>query len=442
MSAEEKPRALPLRALAASLLAQLLAGRGSLANALPAADQALSDRRDRAQLRHILYATLRRIYSRRAALACLLERPLPAAARPVEALLLLGLTQLDLGIDADYAVVSASVEAARALGFDRYAGLVNAVLRRAAREGRAPYQRLPEDLSLRYEHPPWLIKRLRADWPEDWTALLEANNEEPPLWLRVNRRRANREQVLLRLATAGLSAHAHPWLPDAFRLDQAGVVTELPGWAEGAFSVQDAAAQFAVEALDLSPGMRVLDACSAPGGKLAHMAEREPALGELLGLDRDGQRLEQTRSALDRLGLSPRLLKADAATPASWWQGQAYDRILIDAPCSGSGVIRRHPEIRLLRRAQDLAGLIAEQARLLDGLWPLLAPGGKLVYATCSVLRDENQNQLAAFLLRHPEAMALPLPQRFGLQAGLGRQNPTGMDAADGFFYALLARRP
>lgn len=439
--ARPDPAHLPLRALAARLLADLLAGKGSLAESLPIADRALTDRRDRAQLRQILYATVRHLFSRRAALHLLLERPLPTSARAIEALLLLGLTQLDLGIDADYAVVTASVEAARALGFDRYAGLVNAVLRRAGREGRALYQRLPDEASLRFEHPSWLIERLRQDWPEDWAALLEANNQEPPLWLRVNRRRASRDQVLAAFAAAGIAASAHPWLPDALRVEDGGVVTELPGWEDGFISVQDAAAQFAVEALDLRPGLRVLDACAAPGGKLAHIAEREPGLGELLGLDRDGRRVEQTRVAMHRLGLGPRLKQANAADPASWWQGSAFDRILIDAPCSGSGVIRRHPEIRLLRRAADLSGLIAEQARLLDNLWPLLAPGGKLVYATCSVLRDENQNPLAAFLARHPEAMALPLPERFGVAAGIGRQNRSGEDDADGFYYALLGHR-
>ncbi|MGD9584309.1 MAG: 16S rRNA (cytosine(967)-C(5))-methyltransferase RsmB [Lysobacterales bacterium] len=436
-----EPDPLPLRALAARLLADLLTGKGSLADALPIADRALPDRRDRAQLRQILYATLRHLYSRKAALGLLMARPLPASARQIEALLLLGLTQLDLGIDAGYAVVAASVDAARALGYPRLASLVNAVLRRAEREGRALYQRLPDEPSLRFEHPAWLIERLRQDWPDHWTDLLDANNQAPPLWLRVNRRRTDRDQVLAAFATAGIAASAHPWLPDALRVEAAGVVTELPGWEAGLISVQDAAAQFAVEALDLRPGLRVLDACAAPGGKLAQAAEREPALAELLGLDRDGRRVEQTRVALHRLGLAPRLKQADAADPTSWWQGEAFDRILIDAPCSGTGVIRRHPEIRLLRRASDLAGLIAEQARLLGNLWPLLAPGGKLVYATCSVLRDENQNPLAAFLARHPEAVALPLPEQFGVAAGVGRQNLVGQDDADGFFYALLGHR-
>lgn len=432
---------LPLRALAARLLADLLAGKGSLADALPVADRVLPDRRDRAQLREILYATLRHVFSRKAALELLLEHPLPASARAIEALLLLGLTQLDLAIDADYAVVNASVEAARALGQPRYAGLVNAVLRRASREGRALYQRLPDQPNVRFEHPAWLIERLTADWPDHATALLEANNRQPPLWLRVNRHQTCRDDVLAAFTAAGLTATAHPWLPDALRCDGAGAVTALPGWDAGWISVQDASAQFAVEALDLDPGLRVLDACAAPGGKLAHMAEREPALAELLGLDRDGRRVEQTRVGMQRLGLDARLKQADAADPASWWQGEAFDRILIDAPCSGTGVIRRHPEIRLLRRAADLSGLIKEQARLLENLWPLLAPGGKLVYATCSMLRDENQNQLATFLDHHPEALALPLSQRFGVAAGIGRQNRSGQDDADGFFYALLGHR-
>lgn len=432
---------LPLRAIAARALARVLAGQGSLQDVLPAADQALTDRRDRAQLRVILYASLRSIYRRQAALALLMEKPLQARAAPVEALLLIGLTELEEGIDAAYAVVDASVDAARALGWGALSGLVNAVLRNALRQGAALYQRLPDSESLRCNHPDWLIERLHTDWPSEAAAILLANNCAAPLWLRVNRRRCGRDQLRARLSAAGIEATAHPQLANAVQVPVAGAVTDLPGWNEGWISVQDASAQLAVELLELQPGLRVLDACAAPGGKLAHIAEREPELARLLGVDFDGKRLERTRQGMRRLGLQPTLKQGDATQPETWCQGERFDRILIDAPCSGTGVIRRHPDIRLLRRASDIATLCQQQARLLDHLWPLLAAGARLVYATCSVLKDENENQIAAFVARTADArVAAVLPSWFGSDRRWGRQNFPGQGDADGFFYAVLER--
>lgn len=439
MMARGKPTALPVRAVAAQLLAGVRAGRSSLSDGIPEADSRLADPRDRALLRLLIYETLRTIYRREAALQSLLERPLPATARDVEALLLLGLTQLSQEIDTDYAVVDASVDAARALGKGQFAGLVNAILRRAQRSGAALYadaELLPE---CRFDHPQWLIDRLQQDWPESYPEILAAGNVRGPTWLRCNRLRRTPESLCQAMLDAGVTARRHTALPDAIEISNAGDVTVLPGWEQGDFSVQDLAAQLAVELLELGPGLRVLDACTAPGGKLAHIAEREPALGYLLGLDCDGRRLERTRDALKRLGLRPTLKHADAADTPAWWTGMAFDRILIDAPCSGTGVIRRHPDIRLLRRTSDIAALVRQQAHLLDALWPLLRTGGRLVYATCSVLKDENQHQISSFLLRHPDACARPIPAPwFGQEAGAGRQNLPGHADADGFYYAVL----
>jgi 16S rRNA (cytosine967-C5)-methyltransferase len=430
---------LPVRAVAARLLAGLRAGKGSLSDALPAADAALTDARDRALLRLLLYATLRSLYRRESALASLLQHPLAARAAEVEALLLLALTQLDQGIDSDYAVVDASVEATRALGQPQLASLVNAVLRRALRESQQIYAAANRDEQSRFEHPRWLIDRLRADWGDDADAILHANNQPPPLWLRVKRRIGGHHDLIDRLAKAGVATAVHDHLPDALRATDAGDVSQLPGWSEGVFSVQDVAAQAAVDLLDLRPGLRVLDACCAPGGKLAHICEREPALAEVIGLDSDGQRVERTRTALRRLGVAPRLKQADATRVSDWWQGTPFDRILIDAPCSGTGVIRRHPDIRLLRRPSDIAGSIDRQARLLDALWPLLAPGGRLVYATCSVLKDENERQIAAFLERQPRARVHAADLGwFSREGPFGSQNFPGHGDADGFFYAVL----
>lgn len=433
---------LPVRAVAAKLLARVRSGQGSLADALPEADAVLMDRRDRALLRLSLYSTLRSCFRQQARLRGLLDKPLARTQHEIEALLLIALTQLSEGIDSEYGVVDSSVDAVRALGYPQLAGLVNAVLRRAQREqANAGTDEHASD-EVRFNHPQWLIDRIRVDWPEQADAILYANNAEPPLWLRCNRRMLDRATLIEQLSAAQFSVSAHPQLDDALQILDAGEVSKLPGWDLGHFSVQDAAAQSAADLLDLAPGQWVLDACCAPGGKLAHSAEREPELAGLLGLDKDGKRLERTRAAMPRLGLRPTLKQADAAQPEDWWRGQKFDRILLDAPCTGTGVIRRHPDIRLLRRDRDVAELVAQQARLLDALWPLLAAGGRLVYASCSVLKAENEDQIAAFLKRQPEALVRPgNPAWFSHHGPYGSQNLPGNGGADGFFYAVIERQ-
>ncbi len=434
-------RPLPIRAVAAQALAQLRRGGASLTELLADADSGIQDARDRAQLRAILYASLRGIYRYEALLAQLLSRPLPRKHDAVDALLITGLAQLELGIDAPYAVVDASVSAARALGETNLAGLVNAILRRFQRERAVLAAALPATPEIAHNHPTWLINRINRDWPDAATAMFAANNAQAPTWLRVNRRKRKREELQKLLAAHGIGVDVHDHLPDALRVDQSIDVTQLPGFAEGEFSVQDGAAQLSVDLLDLMPGLRVLDACCAPGGKLAHVAERAPDLAMLMGVDIDPGRIKRTQKGLTRLGLTAELRALDllrfaANTPFR------FDRILLDAPCSGTGVIRRHPDIRLLRRERDIDPLRATQAQLLDALWPLLAAGGRLVYATCSVLRDENDDQIAAFIDRRRDAVALDVvPSWFGRAQAHGRQNLVGQDGCDGFYYAVLARR-
>ena len=433
--------ALPIRAVAAQILATLRRGGASLTDLLADADTRIDDARDRAQLRAILYASLRGIFRYEALLRALLAKPLPKRHEAVEALLINGLAQLELGIDAPYAVVDASVTAARALGETNLAGLVNAVLRRFQRERDALVAALPKTAEISHNHPAWMIRRFERDWADSAATLFAANNAQAPTWLRVNRRRRRREDVLALLAAHGIDASAPATLPDALRVDHGLDVTQLPGFAEGEFSVQDGAAQVAVELLDLAPGQHVLDACCAPGGKLAHIAEREPALASLVGVDVDAARIARTRTGLARLQLDAELFAADLRQH-SVISRRRFDRILLDAPCSGTGVIRRHPDIRLLRRDSDIAALLKTQAELLDALWPLLAPGGRLVYATCSVLADENDGQVAAFLERRRDAQALDVvPAWFGHAQRHGRQNLSGEGGFDGFYYAVLARR-
>lgn len=432
---------LPIRAVAAQTLAHLRRGGASLTDLLAEADTHIDDARDRAQLRAILYASLRGIFRYEALLRALLAKPLPKRHDAVEALLINGLAQLELGIDAAYAVVDASVTAARALGETNLAGLVNAVLRRFQREREALVAALPNSPEIAHNHPAWMIRRFEHDWGAAARLLFTSNNAAAPTWLRVNRRRRQRDELLSLLAAHGIEAAAHPHLPDALRVDHGLDVTQLHGFAGGEFSVQDGAAQLAVELLDLKPGQHVLDACCAPGGKLAHMAERESDLASLVGVDIDAARIERTRSGLARLQIEAELFAADLRQHTAISR-RRFDRILLDAPCSGTGVIRRHPDIRLLRRDSDIAALRKTQAELLDALWPLLAPGGRLVYATCSVLADENDGQVAAFLERRRDAQALAVvPSWFGRAQAHGRQNLAGDDGFDGFYYAVLAAR-
>lgn len=431
--------AAPARVAAARALAAVSERGASLERVLPELDAALTDARDRALARAIVYAGLRGVFRYRAWLDALLARPLPRREHEARALLLCALAQLDQGIGPEYAVVDASVAAMRELGRPHFAALVNAVLRRFLRERdrlRAQAERCDET---RFDHPRWMIDALRAAWPARWRELLAANNAPAPLWLRVNSRRTTRAALAARLAEAGIAATAHAELTDALRVDASHDVRQLPGFAAGEFSVQDGAAQLAVELLALAPGLRLLDACAAPGGKLAHALEREPALAGALALEREPERGAKIGATLARLGLTAELRIADATEPGSWWDGRRFDRILIDAPCSGTGVIRRHPDIRLHRRPSDLEPLAHSQDRLLDALWPLLAPGGRLVYATCSVLPVENQERIDAFLARTANARALAcVPEWFGAPAGAGRQQLSGDDGLDGFFYAVL----
>lgn len=421
------------------MLARVLAGE-SLDAALPESDQRLADPRDRALVRAIAYAALRRPFRYRALATRLLARGRPT--RLLEAAIVAGLAQIEDELGPVHAIVDGSVGALATLGESRLVPVANAVLRRFLRERAALSAALPDDDEQRLQHPRWLIDALRRDWPQDFSAILAANDAPAPLWLRVNRRRATREAVLAEFAAAGIAAAPDPLLPDAIRIDERLPPSTLPAFVAGRVSVQDASAQWIVELMDLGRGLRVLDACAAPGGKTCHIAEREPALAALVALDIDPARVARIEAALARLGLAATTRAADATRPGDWWDGLAFDRILLDAPCTGTGVIRRHPDIRLLRRPGDVAALATRQDALLDALWPLLAPGGRLVYATCSVLAAENAERVTAFLSRTPDAVAIDaVPPAFGRAVAVGRQRLPGEHGGDGFYAAVLGKR-
>jgi 16S rRNA (cytosine967-C5)-methyltransferase len=429
-----------VRAAAAGALRAVRFEGASLKPALAAATATLADPRDRALCEAICFEACRWAQRYERWLAQLMPRPLPPSLRDVHALLLAGLAQLDAMGLAPYAAISASAEAARVLRHPRHVGLVNAVLRRVARELEALGAGDADDTAARHAHPPWLVQALQRDWGEAADAILAQNNRPGPLWLRANARRSEAAALQARLEAAGFAAQTVPFAPDALRLEAGAAPTRLPGWDAGDFSVQDLAPQLTAPLLDAAPGLRVLDACAAPGGKAAHLLERCPDAA-LLALDVDPARLQRVQDTLQRLGLQAELRLADAAEPAAWWDGTPFDRILLDAPCTGTGVIRRQPDIKLHRRAADLRPMCDLQARLLDALWPLLAVGGRLVYATCSVLKDENERQIDAFLARTVDAVAVPLAPHYGRPAGHGAQRLPGEDGGDGFFHAALEKR-
>lgn len=428
-----------IRADAARLLARVVHDGVSLRAGFDARAARSADPRDRALLAATLFESTRWWLRFDAALnGHLLERALPQRAREIHCLLVIGLVQIEIMAMPEYAVVAACVDATRLLGQPRLAGLVNAVLRRYLRERSTVLARLDANPVSLHAHPRWLIERLRTDWGREAEAILAANNHAAPLCLRVNRRRATAAGVRDRLVAEGLEVRLAAQLPDAVILEHSTDVSRLPGFAEGQFSVQDGAAQQVVELLDLADGQRILDACAAPGGKAAHILERVDA--DVLALDVDERRVARIRENLQRLGLAATPVVGDAAQPTAWWDGRAFDRILLDAPCSATGIIRRQPDIKLHRRAADIAHLGATQARLGAALWPMLAAGGRLVYATCSVLRAENEAFLANFLDRHADARLVPVDDRYGRTAGGGRQNLPSQSGMDGFYYAILEK--
>ncbi|MGH8041875.1 MAG: 16S rRNA (cytosine(967)-C(5))-methyltransferase RsmB [Rudaea sp.] len=424
------------RALAARVLAKIVAGQ-SLRAVFAVTSTQLRDARDRALLSALLHDGARWWLRFEAAIAELLERPLRAADADIHSLLVLGLVQLEILRVPEHAAVAATVEAARALRKPGFAGLINAVLRRWLRERDVRIAQLDLGTVTRSAHPHWLINAIAADWPAQWQAILDANNAVAPLSLRVNRRRIARAEFAAQLRSAGVACIAPTQFADALILAESRDVTALPGYEQGFFSVQDAAAQCAAGLLDLRDGQRVLDACAAPGGKSAHILECADV--DLLALDCDARRLPRLRENLARLGLAALVRAGDAAAPASWWDGRAFERILLDAPCSATGIIRRQPDVKLHRRATDIDTLAATQTHLLEALWPMLAPGGRLVYVTCSILAGENARPLVGFLARHADARTLA-PGLGWHAVGVGEQNLPGGSDADGFFYAVLEK--
>jgi 16S rRNA (cytosine967-C5)-methyltransferase len=438
------PSPAQIRAAAASLVAGTLHEGRSL-------DDLLANDPDegsaRGLKRSLVYGTLRWHFRLDAILRRLADRAPDKMPPTLRALIEVGLFQLLSGETAAHAAVAETVSAARVLGHERAAGFVNAVLRRFQRERDAVLAAVDTDLAARTAHPGWFVEALRRERPDEATAILDANNEHPPMWLRVNRQRWTLPECAAALEAAGFQVQSHPLAPDALRVEPAVDVRLLPGFAEGRVSVQDAAAQLAAELLAPRAGERILDACAAPGGKTCHVLERVGGACHLTALDVSEPRLGRVRDSLARLGLEAEVRAGDAGEPGGWWDGRPYDRILLDVPCSATGVIRRHPDIKALRRAGDLPALARRQGHLLRTAWGLLAPGGTLLYTSCSVLRAENEAVVGAFLAATPGAMDRTPEGTRGWPArpageGPGYQVRPGEAGMDGFYYACLTRRP
>jgi len=427
------------RALAAQALADVALRGVSLREVMERQAPRLPDSRDRALLMALVSDGARWWLRFDAALDRLLERSLREKEPRIHALLVLGLVQLEILQLPAYAAVAATVQAARELKRPQLAGLVNAVLRRWQREREQHLAALDAQPRTRHAHPAWLAKAIVNDWPDQADAVMAADNREPPLMLRVNARRATRDALIERLQAAGYEAQAHDWLRDGIVLPHSSDVTRMPGFAEGLFAVQDGSAQVAADLLNARNGQRVLDACAAPGGKACHVLERADVT--LTALEFDAHRAERVTQNLERLGLSAQLVIGDAGNPDAWWDGQPYDRILIDAPCSATGVLRRRPDVRLHRRDTDIAALTAQQRRILDGLWPTLAVGGRLVYVTCSLLRAENEAVIEAWLGARKDAHVVAFELPVGQRAAIGWQVLAGDGDLDGMYYAVIEKR-
>lgn len=424
------------RALAADVLVQVIQHGKSLTSALEPALSGIGGSSDRAFVQALCYGVTRWYWRLDRVLSQLTSKPIKDER--VRILALLGLYQLQFMRVKPHAAVGETVAAAGNRSWAK--PLINGILRTYQRQSESLDTLVRQHESSFSAHPPWLYKQLKKDWPADAQSILDHNNEAPPLTLRVNLHKLSREACLNRLAGLGIEASASLTCESAITLDQPIAVESIPGFADGEVSVQDTAAQLAAGLLNLKNGLRVLDLCAAPGGKSAHILETCPELVELVAVDISEDRLVRVGENLDRIGLHATLIAGDAIQPAPWWDQRPFDRILVDAPCSATGVIRRHPDIKILRKSSDIEDLCRIQGQILASAWSMLAEGGQMLYATCSVLRAENEETIARFLNEHRDARELPINAPWGKAVSHGRQILSGTDNMDGFYYARLEK--
>lgn len=422
------------------VLVEVMTHSKSLAAVIPKFNADLSDK-DQALLQELCFGVCRHLHRIQHIVKRLVAKPLKTKDHDILALIYLGIYQLLYTRIPDHAAIGATVDVALHLKKPWAKAMLNGVLRNVQRQQESFDAQWQDDPTYRYSHPKWFVQALRGAWPNAWPAILEANNAHPPFTLRVNQQHISRDHYLLQLEERQLPATATPHSPFGITLLTPVKVTQLPHFSDGYVSVQDEAAQLAAPLLDVQPGNRVLDACCAPGGKTCHILEAQPQLGQLVALDHDADRMTRVAENLQRLGLTAMLITGDASEPTSWWDGIAFDRILLDAPCSATGVIRRHPDIKLLRRASDIDKLAELQGQILAALWQTLKPGGRLVYATCSALPQENEQVVAAFIAATEDAEHIAIDAQWGIERPFGRQLFATQDGHDGFYYAAIHKR-
>ena len=422
-----------VRAIACQVIHNAVFQRQSLNTLLPKASEQVAEK-DKALLQELVFGTCRWFYHLETIHNQFLQKPLHKKDKIAETLLKVGIYQLQYTRIPNHAALNETVSAAETLGVRKLKGLINAILRKTnALEKTAPLKAAIDS------HPKWIQEKLKYNWPNDWESILQQNNLHPPMTLRVNQQHINRDAYLQKLLEAKIDAKACPYATNGISLTNACNVINLPLFNEGQVSVQDEAAQLCCDLLTLKPNLKVLDACAAPGGKTCAMLESQPTLN-LLALDADPLRSERITENLARLNLKAEVKTAQAEKVDAWWNGEPFDRILLDAPCSATGVIRRHPDIKLLRKEDDIKNLAALQLKLLTSLWPTLKQGGTLLYATCSVFSQENNRIIERFLKSEPTAEIIPIEASWGMDTGFGRQLLPQPDGHDGFFYAKLTK--
>lgn len=429
---------LPVRALAAQIIHAVITQGKSLNTAMTDFITQLKNEHDRSLLKELCFGSIRWQPRLSLLLSQLLKIPLKNKDLDINTLLLVGLYQLIYMRVPEHAAVSETVAAAYALKKPWAAKLINGVLRNFIRKKEHLLTSLDNNIIAKYAHPAWIIETIQTAWPNHWEQILIANNEHPPFSCRVHAEQFTREGYLNLLEEAAIKATPIEFTTHGINIDNSITVSQLPRFSEGAISVQDGAAQLAADLLDLQSNQRVLDACAAPGGKTTHILEKQPDLAQLIAVDIDEERIKLIKENCDRLHLSANIIVGDASQPETWWDNQLFDRILCDVPCSATGVIRRHPDIKLLRRETDIAQLAQQQYIILTKLWPLLKPSGILLYASCSILPTENSDVLQQFLLNHPDAKEIPITINCGIPQTVGKQILPGMADMDGFYYAKL----
>ncbi|BBB24628.1 16S rRNA (cytosine(967)-C(5))-methyltransferase RsmB [Amphritea japonica] len=427
-----------IRAIAARALGPVIARKESLNTALPRALEYCQEN-ERALLQQFCYGTMRFLPRLERLAKHLLKKPFKEQDQDVYALVLLGLYQLlEMRIPA-HAAISETVEATSQLNKDWAKGLLNAILRRLQREQDELLESLSEKEAFNYIHPQWMIAKLQHNWPDHWADILEQNNQHPPMTLRVNRQKTDQASYLQQLSDVDIQASATPYSDVGIQLKTPIDVSLLPEFDDGFVSIQDEAAQLSSDLLDLQAGQRILDACAAPGGKLCHILEHQPALDHVTAIELEDNRAQRIQENLQRLQLNAEVIIADAATK-DWWDGVNYDRILVDAPCSATGVIRRNPDIKHMRQSEDIKALAELQLAILQNCWQMLKQGGRLVYATCSVFPQENERVIERFLKSQPDAQHLAIEADWGIERAFGRQLFPQPGGHDGFYYAVLVK--